>query len=54
HYFTAPQFYCVETLCAPCGAVITWTKFTKSEGSRNIMRFLDHVYSTLESCPSYI
>ncbi|KAF8983847.1 hypothetical protein BDQ17DRAFT_1393908 [Cyathus striatus] len=27
HYFTAPQFYCVETLCAPCGAVIAWTKF---------------------------
>ncbi|KAF8992585.1 hypothetical protein BDQ17DRAFT_1392809 [Cyathus striatus] len=54
HYFTAPRFYCVETLCAPCGAVIAWTKFTKSEGPGNIMRFLDHVYPTLESRPSYV
>ena len=30
NYFKAPQFYCVETICAPCGVVIAWTKFDKA------------------------
>ncbi|KAF8995016.1 hypothetical protein BDQ17DRAFT_1212775, partial [Cyathus striatus] len=30
------------------------TKFTKSEGPGNINIFLDHVYPTLESHPSYV
>ena len=29
NYFVAPRFYCVETVCAPCGVVIAWTKFDK-------------------------
>ncbi|KAF8991572.1 hypothetical protein BDQ17DRAFT_1392972 [Cyathus striatus] len=40
NYFVAPRYYCVETICAPCGIVKAWTKFT------NI--------STEESRPSYI
>jgi len=29
NYFTPNQFYCVETLCSPCGVVLAWTKFAK-------------------------
>src|SRR6202042_2690259 len=31
NYFVPPRFYCVETLCAPCGAMHAWTLFDKSE-----------------------
>ncbi|KAF8991818.1 hypothetical protein BDQ17DRAFT_1392922 [Cyathus striatus] len=54
NYFTAPRFYCVETICAPCGVVIAWTKFVKSEGAAQIMDFLEDVYPTQESRPSYV
>ncbi|KAF8984862.1 hypothetical protein BDQ17DRAFT_1393809 [Cyathus striatus] len=54
NYFVAPQFYCVETLCAPCGVVIAWTKFVKSEGASQIMDFLEDIYLTPESKPSYV
>jgi hypothetical protein len=37
-YFKAPQFYCVETICAPCGVVIAWTKFAKAESPTNILK----------------
>ena len=33
NYFSAKQFYCVATVCAPCGVIIAWTKFDKSESS---------------------
>ena len=36
NYFTAPRFYCVETVCTPCGVVIAWAKFAKSESPTNI------------------
>ncbi|KAF8878976.1 hypothetical protein CPB84DRAFT_1817459 [Gymnopilus junonius] len=48
------QFYCVETLCAPCGVVIAWTKFARSESTTNILNFLGSVYQTEESRPDYI
>jgi len=54
HYFSPPRFYCVETICAPCGAVIAWAKFAKSESPTNILNFLDKVYPTEESRPDYI
>ncbi|KAF8990393.1 hypothetical protein BDQ17DRAFT_1393143 [Cyathus striatus] len=54
NYFVAPQFYCVETLCAPCGVVIAWKKFAKSEGASQIMDFLEDIYPTPESRPSYV
>ncbi|KAF8986094.1 hypothetical protein BDQ17DRAFT_1393700 [Cyathus striatus] len=45
--------YCVETLCAPCGVVIAWSKFMKSESPTDILRFINNVYPTPESCPAY-
>ena len=44
----------VETICAPCGAVIAWTKFDKSESETQILKFLVSVYPTEESRPDYI
>ncbi|KAF8989061.1 hypothetical protein BDQ17DRAFT_1393343 [Cyathus striatus] len=43
HYFSASHYYCVETICAPCGAVIAWTNF-----------FLEDVFPNEESRPDYI
>jgi hypothetical protein len=54
NYFVAPRFYCVETICAPCGVVIAWAKFAKSESPENILAFLKRVYPTEESRPSYV
>ncbi len=52
--FTPPRFYCVETICAPCGVVIAWAKFAKSESPTNIMQFLARVYPTQQSRPSFV
>ena len=49
NYFTPGHFYCVETICAPCGAVIAWAKFDKAESPTNILNFLESVYPTEES-----
>ncbi|KAF9000497.1 hypothetical protein BDQ17DRAFT_1391316 [Cyathus striatus] len=46
HYF--------KTICAPCGAVIAWTKFVKSESATNILKFLEDVFPNEESRPDYI
>jgi len=54
HYFGPAKFYCVETICAPCGVVIAWTKFDKSESPTRILNFLQEVYPTEESRPAYI
>ena len=54
NYFIAPRFYCVETICAPCGVVIAWTKFAKAESPTNILKFLESVYPTSELRPNYI
>ena len=54
NYFSPSQFYCVETIGAPCGVVIAWTKFDKSESPTNILNFLGSVYPTEESWPAYI
>ncbi|KAF9489598.1 hypothetical protein BDN71DRAFT_1401336 [Pleurotus eryngii] len=54
NYFSAPRFYCVETICAPCGVVIAWRKFAKAEGVAKILRFLEDVYENPNSRPSYI
>ena len=48
------SFYCVETVCAPCGVVIAWTKFDKSESPTQILKFLESIYQTEESRPDYI
>ena len=39
---------------APCGVVIAWTKFDKAESPTNILKFLEKVFPTEESCPAYI
>jgi len=54
NYFSAPRFYCVETICAPCGVVIAWAKFPKAESPTNILAFLEAVFPTEESRPDYI
>ena len=54
NYFSPARFYCVETLCAPCGVVIAWTKFARSESTTNILNFLGSVYQTEDSCPDYV
>ena len=54
NYFTASRFYCVETICAPCGTVIAWAKFAKSESPTNILQFLETVYPNEESRPDYV
>ncbi|KIJ97349.1 hypothetical protein K443DRAFT_105788 [Laccaria amethystina LaAM-08-1] len=36
-YFGAARFYCVETITAPCGVVIAWVKFDRSESPTNIL-----------------
>ena len=54
NFFGPSQFYCVETICAPCGVVIAWTKFDRSESPTNILNFLKKVYPTEQSRPSYI
>ena len=54
NYFTPSHFYCVETICAPCGIVIAWAKFAKSISPTNILNFLETIYPTEESRPAYI
>ena len=54
HFFSPARSYCVETIVAPCGVVIAWTKFDKSESPTNILNFLETIYPNLESRPSYI
>ena len=54
NYFRPGRFYCVETITAPCGVVIAWAKFDKSESPTNIMAFLASVYPIEESSPDYI
>ena len=44
NYFTPGCFYCIETICAPCGVVIAWAKFDKAESPTNILNFLANVY----------
>jgi hypothetical protein len=54
HYFGPATFYCIKTICSPCGVVDAWAKFAKSESESNILAFLYHVFPTLESRPDYI
>ena len=52
--FTAPRMYCVETVCAPCGVVVAWTKFAKAESPTNILNFLGSLYPEKDQRPAYI
>jgi hypothetical protein len=50
HFFGPSRFYCVETICSPCGVVVAWTKFDKAESPTNILKWLE----STESQPDYI
>ena len=52
-YFV-PHFYCVETICAPCGAIHAWTPFDKAEFPTNILNFLEEVFPTPDVKPDYV
>jgi hypothetical protein len=52
--FIAPRMYCVETICAPCGVVVAWTKFSKAESPTNILNFLGSVYPEKDQRPAYV
>ena len=54
NYFSAPRFYCVEIICAPCGVVVAWATFPKAGSPTNILAFLENVFQTQESRPDYI
>ncbi|KAH6874118.1 hypothetical protein BKA70DRAFT_1449700 [Coprinopsis sp. MPI-PUGE-AT-0042] len=54
NYFSPGKFYCVETLCAPCGVPIAWKLFDKSESPTNIIAFLDDVYPAPTPRPNFI
>jgi hypothetical protein len=54
NYFSPPKFYCVETLCAPCGVVIAWAKFAKSESPTKILNFLETVFPEEDSRPDFV
>lgn len=54
HYFGPAKFYCTETACYPCGVVLGWDLFDKAESPTNILRFLECIFPTAESRPSYI
>ncbi len=54
NYFTPPRFYCIETICAPCGVVIAWKKFHKSESPTKILKFLKDTYPEKNTRPDYI
>ena len=54
HYFGPATFYCLETICAPCGVVIAWKKFATSESPSKIVNFINEVYPTSDMRPDYI
>ncbi|TFK36180.1 hypothetical protein BDQ12DRAFT_699705 [Crucibulum laeve] len=54
HYFGPSKFYCVETICAPCGVVIAWDLFDRSDSATQILDFLERIFPKEESRPTYI
>jgi hypothetical protein len=54
NFFSPARFYCVETMCKPCGVVVAWTKFAKAESETNILKWLESVYPVEASRPQYI
>jgi hypothetical protein len=54
NYFSPSHYYCVETICAPCGVVISWTKFATAESETNILNFLTDTYPDEATRPDYV
>ena len=54
NYFSPGCYYCVETIVAPCGVVIAWVKFAKSESPTNILKFMEDTFPDESTRPDYI
>lgn len=54
NYFSPSRFYCVEIICKPCGCVVAWKLFDKSESPTKILKFMDSVYPSVELRPNYV
>jgi len=54
NYFSPACYYCVETICAPCGVVIARVKFAKSESPTNILKFMEDTFPDESTRPDYI
>ena len=54
NYFSPGQYYCGETICAPCPVVIAWVKFAKSESPTNIFKFMEDTFPDESTRPDYI
>jgi hypothetical protein len=54
NYFSPNRSYCVETVCAPCGVVLAWTKFAKSESPTNILNWIGQLFPNKADRPSYL
>jgi hypothetical protein len=54
NYFVAPHFYCMETICAPCGVVIAWILFDMSKSPTKILAWSKDVYPVPDLHPNYI
>ena len=54
NYFSPACYYCVETICAPCGVVIAWVKFAKSESPTKILKFMEDTFPDESTRPDYI
>ena len=53
-YFTPGHFYCVETICAPCGAVIAWAKFDKAESPSTLHSPFQSTRTPLGLCSNFL
>ena len=54
NFFGPARYYCTETACFPCGVALGWALFDKSESPTKILHFLEALFPTPESRPSFI
>jgi hypothetical protein len=54
NYFGPARYYCVETAVAPCGVVLAWANFAKSESPTHILQFLQSVFPEPQDKPNYV
>lgn len=54
HVFRPRAVYCIETLQWACGYPIVWTKFYKSESTRDVYKFLNDVWDDPSTYPSFV
>lgn len=54
NYFTAGRYYCVETMCKPCGMCLGWDKFFRSESPTQIVAMLKRFFPRPSLRPTYV